>query len=193
MSKASAATAEEKPAEGLTVRRGGSPKGSGFRNRRVTIETKLVMMMDHFEKSIDSSEVDEDEARDNSLTMGSHPAQELYTPGKVCSVWGRSTEKDVYQPFFSGKAMNLDHFKNFANLNHMIGVHCQRGQKLNMPNQDDFCVVARQEWLVFGVMDGHGPNGHTISHFVQEHIPKRTLQHFLPKEGPKEDTACPIT
>jgi len=176
-----------------SVRRGGGGfeqradrNAVGLRNRRLTIETKLVKMMDHLEKAIESDVVDEDESRSNSLERVSHPAQEMYTPGKVCSVWGRSTEKDVFQPFFSGKALNIDNLTSFANLPHMIGVHCQRGQKLNMPNQDDFCVVARQDWLVFGVMDGHGTNGHMISHFVQEHIPKRTLQHFLPKEGPKK-------
>lgn len=122
----------------------------------------------------------EEDPVEGPLSHVSHPAEKDFTPGKVAAVWGRQTDQDKFQPFFSGKGMNFDNHARFVNMPHSIGVHCQRGQKPHYPNQDDFFVLERKEWLLFGVLDGHGAEGHIVSHLGQEHLPKFVLQRFLP-------------
>jgi len=127
---------------------------------------------------------------DSEFSRCRHPAQESFTPGKVVSIWGKATaEKDVFQPYFShrgthfdGTASSEDPVEDHISLmQHSVGVLCQRGQKPDSPNQDDFVVLSRREWLLFGVFDGHGPRGHDISHFVQEHLPQQLLDRLLNK------------
>jgi serine/threonine protein phosphatase PrpC len=43
------------------------------------------------------------------------------------------------------------------------------------PNQDNFILLKdfagiQKCWMI-GVMDGHGVNGHTVSHFVKQNLP----------------------
>jgi len=107
---------------------------------------------------------------------------------RVVSLCGRNSAKDVFQPYFSKKAMNFDGNENTGRFQHHIGVMCQRGFKPNMPNQDDFVVFGGQEWCLFGVFDGHGPSGHNISHFVQEMLPKQILEGVIKKNQEWEKT-----
>jgi len=67
---------------------------------------------------------------------------------------------------------------------------CQRGFKPDQPNQDDFAVLgsSSQEWLLVGVFDGHGPLGHNVSHFVQEHLPKQILEGVIAKKQEWRET-----
>lgn len=45
-----------------------------------------------------------------------------------------------------------------------IGWTCKKGMKPESPNQDSFCVVHIDgEYSLYGVFDGHGPNGHDVS------------------------------
>jgi len=137
--------------------------------RRLTIDVKIDML------------ADEPDHPDSCLSRLSHPAAADLTPGLVSSIWGsKSSERDMFQPFFSGKAMHFDGAENFRNVPHSIGLCCQRGQKPHSPNQDDFFVLNRKEWLFVGVMDGHGPLGHEVSHFAQEFLPKHILDRFIP-------------
>lgn len=106
----------------------------------------------------------------NSCTREQHPAQACQTPGVVMSVWGSgTTDMDHFAPYFSQKHINFD--GELRTMNHRIGVMSHRGKKPEYPNQDDFFVLAREESLLFGVLDGHGPNGHDIAHFAQEMLP----------------------
>lgn len=133
--------------------------------QKLTIDTKLNKIISHEDAT--------------SVAHLAHPAEEAFSPGVISAVWGRQTEKDMFQPFFSEKRMNYDNSTRMASVAHSIGLHCQRGQKPQIPNQDDFFILERKEWLLFGVLDGHGENGHIISHFVQEHLPKSILEHFM--------------
>eukprot|EP00913_Durusdinium_trenchii_P033471 g31336.t1 len=96
----------------------------------------------------------------------------------VASLCGRVSEKDRYQPYFSGKRMDFSQLGQFEALPHKLGVHCQRGHKPDSPNQDDFFVLQTNTWLFCGVADGHGENGHKVSHFVQEQLPQAVLQRL---------------
>mmetsp|Transcript_94410 Transcript_94410/g.177741 ORF Transcript_94410/g.177741 Transcript_94410/m.177741 type:complete len:407 (+) Transcript_94410:134-1354(+) len=136
-------------------------KVSSLERRRLTIDCRINELI----------ELDI-ETESHHVTKKKHPAEEPFTPGAVVSIWGKeTTEKDVFQPYFSEKAMNYDGNEQFRKLPHSVGLLCQRGHKPDSPNQDDFFVLARQQWLIFGVLDGHGPMGHHVSHYVQEHLP----------------------
>jgi len=67
-------------------------------------------------------------------------------------------------------------------LQHCVGVMCQRGFKPDMPNQDDCLVLGDVDWVLLGVFDGHGREGHHVSHFVQEHLPKHIMGRLIGKE-----------
>jgi len=47
-----------------------------------------------------------------------------------------------------------------------IGLCCKKGLKPESPNQDSFHVVRNDKFNLYGVFDGHGPNGHDVSNFV---------------------------
>eukprot|EP00930_Biecheleria_cincta_P043991 TRINITY_DN30178_c0_g1_i2.p1 TRINITY_DN30178_c0_g1~~TRINITY_DN30178_c0_g1_i2.p1 ORF type:complete len:491 (-),score=96.36 TRINITY_DN30178_c0_g1_i2:78-1433(-) len=138
-----------------------------LRSRKITIQTKIGSL-----QGLDSQE--------GRLVELAHPAVDCCTPGAVASVWGKCSDQDKYQPFFSGKSMNFDRLSSFGDLPFEIGIHCQRGHKTHIPNQDDFFVLQREGWLLCGVADGHGQYGHEVSHFVQEHLPKSILSRFKP-------------
>eukprot|EP00440_Ansanella_granifera_P014595 gb/GFBE01015864.1/.p1 GENE.gb/GFBE01015864.1/~~gb/GFBE01015864.1/.p1 ORF type:complete len:495 (+),score=105.93 gb/GFBE01015864.1/:1-1485(+) len=138
-----------------------------LRSRKLTIDTKINSLLSK-------------DADNGRLVERAHPAVDCCTPGTVASVWGETSDQDKYQPFFSGKAMNFHRVSSFGDLPHDIGVHCQRGQKPQAPNQDDFFILQRAGWLLCGVADGHGANGHDVAHFVQENLPKCFLSKYKP-------------
>jgi len=57
-----------------------------------------------------------------------------------------------------------------------IGVTCWKGQKPESPNQDSFVCIRFEESLrLYGVFDGHGKQGHHVSNYVKENLPKIVL------------------
>mmetsp|Transcript_108343 Transcript_108343/g.209744 ORF Transcript_108343/g.209744 Transcript_108343/m.209744 type:complete len:413 (+) Transcript_108343:77-1315(+) len=99
-----------------------------------------------------------------------HPAQAIQTPGAVQSVWGSATmASDKFAPFGSQKPMNFD--GEISLMRHRMGICSHRGQKPDHPNQDDFFALSRSDSLLLGVLDGHGPDGHDVAHFLQERLP----------------------
>jgi len=104
-----------------------------------------------------------------------HPAQAIQTPGAVLSIWGcATTASDKFTPFGSQKPMNFD--GEISLMRHPVGICSQRGHKPDMPNQDDFFTLSRSDSLLLGVLDGHGPDGHDVSHFVQERLPTLVMK-----------------
>lgn len=58
-----------------------------------------------------------------------------------------------------------------------IGYSCRKGRK-SIPNQDSWCAVELEgTFSLYAVFDGHGPQGHDISDFVRERLPKILLLH----------------
>ena len=48
---------------------------------------------------------------------------------------------------------------------------CKKGLKPESPNQDSYSIFLEDGKVgVYGVYDGHGPNGHDVSQFVKENI-----------------------
>lgn len=103
-----------------------------------------------------------------------HPAEDK-TPGKVLALWGDEPEEsDFFAPYFSSKPMNFD--GELSRMRHCLGVVSHRGHKPDQPNQDEFFVLVRKESVLMGILDGHGPYGHCVAHFAQEHLPGTILE-----------------
>ncbi|CAK9020143.1 unnamed protein product [Durusdinium trenchii] len=69
-----------------------------------------------------------------------------------------------------------------------IAFTCRKGLKPDTPNQDTWCALKMDTFSIFAVFDGHGPNGHEISHFVKEHLPKVIVQD--PRSKAPEVGSC---
>jgi len=154
-----------------TIRR----RSSGFSaasRRRLTVESGRRLISDF----IDSSSQEEN-SKAASIMSRQHPAQEIQTPGAVLSVWGSATTpSDRFVPFFAQKGMNFD--GELSTMKHRVGIISHRGYKPESPNQDDFFILARSDSLLLGVLDGHGPDGHDVSHFAQERLPMYLTEHL---------------
>lgn len=53
-----------------------------------------------------------------------------------------------------------------------VSYACKKGLKPESPNQDDFSVFVDATCILLGVYDGHGSQGHEISNFVRNTLPK---------------------
>jgi serine/threonine protein phosphatase PrpC len=51
-----------------------------------------------------------------------------------------------------------------------IGLVCKKGLKPESPNQDSYSLLKTETFTLYGVFDGHGPNGHDVSNFVVKHL-----------------------
>eukprot|EP00929_Paragymnodinium_shiwhaense_P070023 TRINITY_DN3540_c0_g1_i1.p1 TRINITY_DN3540_c0_g1~~TRINITY_DN3540_c0_g1_i1.p1 ORF type:complete len:386 (+),score=82.08 TRINITY_DN3540_c0_g1_i1:164-1321(+) len=60
-----------------------------------------------------------------------------------------------------------------------IGYTCRKGLKPESPNQDSWCVLRMDDFAIYGVFDGHGPEGHHVSLFVKENLPKLIIRNPL--------------
>eukprot|EP00929_Paragymnodinium_shiwhaense_P070030 TRINITY_DN3540_c0_g3_i1.p2 TRINITY_DN3540_c0_g3~~TRINITY_DN3540_c0_g3_i1.p2 ORF type:complete len:386 (+),score=99.06 TRINITY_DN3540_c0_g3_i1:106-1263(+) len=57
-----------------------------------------------------------------------------------------------------------------------LGYTCRKGLKPESPNQDSWCMVRMDEFAIYGVFDGHGQQGHHVSLFVKENLPKLIIR-----------------
>eukprot|EP00930_Biecheleria_cincta_P040137 TRINITY_DN27529_c1_g1_i1.p1 TRINITY_DN27529_c1_g1~~TRINITY_DN27529_c1_g1_i1.p1 ORF type:complete len:411 (+),score=83.16 TRINITY_DN27529_c1_g1_i1:30-1235(+) len=157
-------------------------KSLGLRSRALTVECRRRVITDVIEESVHTFSEDAGGSMASGKVLSRrHPAQELQTPGAVVSIWGKETEeKDVFAPFFSQKGINFD--GELRRMKHHVGVVSQRGHKPEQPNQDEFFMLARAESVLFGVLDGHGQEGHDVAHFAQERLPANVM------EGVRQDS-----
>jgi len=156
-----------------------APAKSSFTKKILTIDNMIHDMMEDDKKCHDKCQ----------LSHVKHPAQDVSTPGAMCSIWGSmTTSKDSYIPFFADKPMNFDGELS-DQVPHYIGLLCHRGLKPKAPNQDDYFVLAREGMLLFGVFDGHGQEGHEISNFGVQHMPKFFMERLQKDRESWEDIA----
>jgi len=115
--------------------------------------------------------------KNQSCRPQQHPAQAIQTPGAVLSVWGAATgELDRFVPYFAQKPLNFD--GEISSMKHRMGICSHRGLKPESPNQDDFFALSRADSLLFGVLDGHGLDGHDVSHWTQERLPTLIMERL---------------
>lgn len=66
-----------------------------------------------------------------------------------------------------------------------FGYKCIKGLKYDLPNQDDFFVIQDNSFCVYGVFDGHGPEGHIVADFVQRMLPEFLMSEPNLQSSPK--------
>jgi serine/threonine protein phosphatase PrpC len=168
-----------------TIARGGKFGAERNSIRRLTVEARARPHRLITDKIEDEYEGTDDESNSRYASK-QHPAQAVMTPGQVVSVWGATPSKeDRYTAFSSEKNIFFD--GDFSRMRHRVGVMSHRGHKPESPNQDDFFVLARKECVLFGVLDGHGPEGHEIAHFTQERLPKLIMERLREDKEAWED------
>jgi serine/threonine protein phosphatase PrpC len=98
--------------------------------------------------------------------------------GSVCL--GSATDSCIATSFANKKAVTEGDSK--AAKGH-IGFVCKKGHKPDSLNQDSWTVLqVTDNFSIYGVFDGHGPDGHHISNFVKDHLPRIILQDVQFKE-----------
>mmetsp|Transcript_157645 Transcript_157645/g.382743 ORF Transcript_157645/g.382743 Transcript_157645/m.382743 type:complete len:404 (+) Transcript_157645:44-1255(+) len=74
----------------------------------------------------------------------------------------------------------------------LTGVSCRNGLTPEGPNQDSWIILSAARSSIYGVFDGHGQNGHDISDFVKENLPKLLLkdERFWSPDEDKRKSMC---
>lgn len=58
-----------------------------------------------------------------------------------------------------------------------LGYTCRKGLKPESPNQDSWMIMKVDgNFAIYGVFDGHGRQGHDVSNFVKENLPKLIIK-----------------
>eukprot|EP00419_Tripos_fusus_P018237 CAMPEP_0172753438 /NCGR_PEP_ID=MMETSP1074-20121228/155951_1 /TAXON_ID=2916 /ORGANISM="Ceratium fusus, Strain PA161109" /LENGTH=534 /DNA_ID=CAMNT_0013586121 /DNA_START=97 /DNA_END=1701 /DNA_ORIENTATION=+ len=77
----------------------------------------------------------------------------------------------VVEKDFEEKQVELSGTRNVEKMHQRLGnagisVTCRKGRKPGQANQDNFFVCSQGTWMLCGVADGHGYDGHWVSHWV---------------------------
>lgn len=93
------------------------------------------------------------------------------------------TDDDV-KTFFGDKPTVGETLETINKLG--FGASCKKGLKPESPNQDSYSVVhAEGDFILMGVYDGHGIQGHHVSQFVKDLLPKLFLSDPNRVKDPK--------
>ena len=86
---------------------------------------------------------------------------------------GSRTDHDMHRrASFCDKSIHTQG-SPFDSSDHRIGFACKKGLKQVSPNQDSFLVLRIEGHIsLYGVFDGHGRQGHDVSNFVKDILPK---------------------
>merc|ERR1719330_1858435 len=63
------------------------------------------------------------------------------------------------------------------------GYTCRKGLKPEAPNQDSWAILQMDTISLYAVFDGHGNNGHFVSNFVKDNLPKLILKDQRFQDG----------
>lgn len=105
--------------------------------------------------------------------------REVPAPSKTGKRWSLSSQTDdpsVYCPSFKKKTVTWTG-DEAGPAPSGIGLSCRKGLKPEIPNQDSaFVLHVEDDFSIYGVFDGHGHDGHWVSDFVKEQLPKLILK-----------------
>mmetsp|Transcript_116445 Transcript_116445/g.336370 ORF Transcript_116445/g.336370 Transcript_116445/m.336370 type:complete len:382 (-) Transcript_116445:180-1325(-) len=74
-----------------------------------------------------------------------------------------------------------------------MGYTCRKGLKPESPNQDSWTVLKVDgNFSIYGVFDGHGKQGHDVSNFVKDNLPKLIIKdkRFKSSDMPASLSEC---
>merc|ERR1711879_999018 len=63
------------------------------------------------------------------------------------------------------------------------GVSCRKGRKDHFPNQDNIFFCHGEAMSVWGVADGHGDDGHWVSHWGAMYVVAQVLRDITSYAG----------
>jgi len=86
------------------------------------------------------------------------------------------SETDTGKTSFAAKSIaQIGDEVDTANLG--MGFTCRKGLKPESPNQDSWMIMKVDgNFAIYGVFDGHGRQGHDVSQFVKENLPKLIIK-----------------
>ena len=86
---------------------------------------------------------------------------------------GTNTDHDMHRRASYCEKSTFVHGYPFDSTENGIGFACKKGLKPVSPNQDSFLVLRIEGHIsMYGVFDGHGRQGHDVSNFVKDFLPK---------------------
>ena len=86
---------------------------------------------------------------------------------------GSSTDHDMHRRGSYCEKSQFSQGHPFKSAEHKLGFACKKGLKPVSPNQDSFLVLRIEGHVsIYGVFDGHGRQGHDVSNFVKDFLPK---------------------
>jgi serine/threonine protein phosphatase PrpC len=110
------------------------------------------------------------------LELCPHPRTSRHSTGRRFSV-GSSTDHDMHRRASYCEKSTRFHGHPFDSIEYGIGFACKKGLKPVSPNQDSFLVLRVEGHVsMYGVFDGHGRQGHDVSNFVKDFLPKLIVQ-----------------
>lgn len=74
--------------------------------------------------------------------------------------------------------------------NQGFGYTCRKGLKPEAPNQDSWAILQMETTSLYAVFDGHGNNGHHVSNFVKDNLPKLILKDQRFQDGSDYKGLC---
>ena len=90
---------------------------------------------------------------------------------------GTSTDHDMHRRASFCDKSTFSQGHPFDSSEYGIGFACKKGLKPVSPNQDSFLILRIEGQVsMYGVFDGHGRQGHDVSNFVKEFLPKLIVQ-----------------
>lgn len=79
---------------------------------------------------------------------------------------------------------------HIALANRGVAISCKKAKKPEMPNQDNIFLCTMGDFTLFGVADGHGPEGHWSSHYVVRYVLRLFMAEIAKTGSPPGDDAC---
>jgi serine/threonine protein phosphatase PrpC len=147
------------------------------------LQRRLTVVETDFNKGRNSNSVNIDVRSESPLKESRKDAKEAVS-GDVATVCGQpsKTRQDSYQDkrlLATGASSS-----SIALAVRGLAFSCKKGLKPESPNQDDFSIYIEPGCALLSVYDGHGTQGHRISNFVHDALPKLILSDANLKARP---------
>ena len=79
-----------------------------------------------------------------------------------------TANKYIKNQFITLNSLKKETIENSTYKGKSLAISYSKGYKIDCPNQDKFFILIDSDVEVYVVLDGHGPYGHKIAHFVEE-------------------------